>query len=103
LEIEFHNKKIETLYTTGKSSKLKLDQQIVQSFFETVAILESAKDIHDLWNSPGLHFEKLQRYTHRYSARLSRKWRLEMSIDWQNEQMTVGIIGLEEISNHYGG
>lgn len=42
-------------------------------------------------------------YTNRYSARLNQKYRLEMSIDWQNEVMTVGIVSLEDISNHYGG
>ncbi len=103
MEIVFNNKKLETLYTTGKSSKYKLEHKVISSFFEVVAILESSKDIYDLWKMPGLNFEKLKGYADRYSARLSVKWRLEMSIDWKNEEMTIGIIGLEEISNHYGG
>ena len=99
----FNNRKLETLYTTGKSSKYRLEKRIVESFFEVVTILESAKDINDLWQFPSLNFEKLQGLKNRYSVRLDKKWRLEMEIDWQNDEMTVGIIGLEEISNHYGG
>jgi proteic killer suppression protein len=68
-----------------------------------VAILEAAKDIHDLWRQPSLNFEKLKGFENRFSARLNRKWRLEMTIEWTCEKMTIGIISLEEISSHYGG
>lgn len=103
MEIVFNNKKLESLYTTGKSTKYKLEPRIISSFYEVVAILESSKDIYDLWQFPGLNFEKLQGYETRYSARISGKWRLEMTIDWQNDEMTIGILGFEEITNHYGG
>jgi len=103
LEIRFNNRKLETLYTTGKSPKYKLAKQDIASFFEVVAILEAAKDIYDLWKQPSLNFEKLKGHEKRYSARLNRQYRLEMSIEWQNEALTVGILGLEDISNHYGG
>ncbi len=102
MEVVFNNKKLETLYTTGKSNKYKLERAIVESFFEVVAILEAAKDIYDLWKQPSLNFEKLTN-SEIYSARINKKWRLEMSIDWQDEKSTIGIIGIEEISNHYGG
>ena len=39
----------------------------------------------------------------RYSAKLNKKYRLEMTIRWINDKCTIGIIGLEDISNHYGG
>jgi len=103
LEITFNNKKLKTLYETGQCNKYKLDKNTKESFFEVVAILESSKDIHDLWKIRSLNFEKLKGFKNRYSVRLSSKWRLEMTIDWQNEIMTVGIINLEDISNHYGG
>ena len=51
---------------------------------------------------PSLKFEKLSGTNNRHSARLNRQYRLEMIIDWTNEKMTVGIIGIEEMSNHYG-
>lgn len=103
MDIIFNNKKLKQLYETGKSSKYRLEKQIIETFFEVVAALEASKDINDLWHLPSLHFEKLNGYENRYSARLNKKYRLEMTIEWQNEIMTVGIIGLEDISNHYGG
>ena len=103
LKINFNNKNLKTLYTTGSSNKYRLEQSVIDNFFEVVAILEAAKDIYDLWKQPSMKFEKLRGYENRYSARLNKKWRLEMSIEWEDEKMTVGIIGLEEISSHYGG
>ena len=91
------------LYETGKSNKYKLERRIIENFFEVIAILEAAKDIHDLWSFPSLNFEKLKGFSKRYSVRLGRKYRLEMSIEWINEEMTIGIIDLEELSSHYGG
>jgi len=103
LEIRFHNNKLKTLYVSGKSSKYKLDKQVITAFFEVVTILEAAKDIYDLWRQPSLNFEKLTGSTNRYSARITKQYRLEMSIEWQNDASTVGILELEDITNHYGG
>lgn len=103
MEITFTNKKLEKLYETGSSNKYKLEKAVITSFFEVVAILESSKDIYDLWKLPSLKFEKLQGHENKYSARLTQKWRLEMFINWTNEIKSIGIIGIEDISNHYGG
>jgi toxin HigB-1 len=103
LEIVFHNKKLLALYESGSGRQLRIEKPVVESFFEVVAVLEAAKDIYDLWKLPSLNFKRLRGAKDRYSARLNLKWRLEMSIEWENEAMTVGIIGLDEITNHYGG
>ncbi len=102
MEISFPNKKLLDLYECGSGRPLRLEQRVVDSFFDVVAILEAAKDIHDLWRRRGLNFKRLQGHKNRYSTRLDRKWRLELAIEWTNEAMTIGIIGLEEITNHYG-
>jgi len=103
LTIEFKNKQLLTLYKKGKSKKYTLNKAVLNNFFSVVVILESAKDIYDLWNLPSLNFEKMQGFKSRYSVRLNKKYRLEMTIEWTNEELTIGIIGLEDISNHYGG
>jgi toxin HigB-1 len=103
VEIVFPNRKLLALYESGSRRPLRLEQRVVDSFFEVVAILEAAKDIHDLWRRPGLNFEKLRGTKDRYSARLDRTWRLEMNIEWTDQAMTIGIIGLDGISKHYGG
>ncbi|HCL57746.1 MAG TPA: plasmid maintenance system killer protein [Spirochaetia bacterium] len=103
MEVVFNNNKLLDLYEKGKSNKYKLEKQVVKSFFEVISVLEAAKDIHDLWKMPSLNFEKLEGCKKLYSARLNNKYRLEMSIEWTDAHCIVGIIALEEISNHYGG
>jgi len=31
------------------------------------------------------------------------KYRIEMEIDWENQEKTVGLVGIVELSGHYGG
>lgn len=95
------NKKLEGLYTSGTSRKYKLNKQEVKNFFWIVEVIQAAKDIYDFWNEPSLNFEKLRGMEKRYSLRLNRKYRLEVEIEWENEEQTVGIVGIDEISNHY--
>lgn len=95
------DKELEKLYTTGKSSKLRLPEQVVDKFFATIQKIEAATDIHDLLADKGLRFEKLKGADNRYSMRLSQKYRLEMSINWTNESQTTGDFYLLTISNHY--
>jgi len=102
LEVQFHNKELKKLYCTKKSKKLKLPGNVIINFFKAVAKLEGARDIYELWNLRSLKFKKLQGSESVYAVRLDIKYRLKMSIEWTNEELTVGIIGLEEISNHYG-
>ncbi len=103
MQIEFGKRDLRTLYETGACRKLRLPAEVIRDFAVTVRILEAAKDIYDLWQEPSLKFEKFHGCKSRYSVRLSRKWRLEMEIEWENDQKTIGILTLVEISSHYGG
>ena len=98
----FKNKNLQELYTTQKSKKYKLDLHVVRKFIEVITSILAAKDIYDLWNEPSLKYEKLKGDKNRYSFRIDRKYRLEVEVDWENEEKTIGIIGIDEISNHYG-
>lgn len=97
----FSNKKLEQLYTTGRSKKYKLEKQIIQDFIWLVGVIDAAKDIYDFWDKPALNFEKMEGEEKRYSFRISRKYRLEVDIEWENNEQTVGIVGIDEISRHY--
>lgn len=103
MRVDFKNKHLIELYTRGRSRKYPLPANLVKKFIEVVAILEAAHDIYDLWREPSLRFEKLEGHENRYSARLNQKWRLEMEIDWENKEKTVGLILISDISSHYGG
>lgn len=102
MEVEIDDKELEQLYTTGKSRKLRLPQQVIDKFFATIQKIESAISIHDLWADKGLNFKRLKGYENRHSMRLSGKYRLEMSITWTDENQTIGKFYLLTISNHYG-
>lgn len=101
MEFTFGNKELEKLYTTGKSKKYRLSSDVIDKFFARIQQIEAANFIYDLWNNKGLNFEKLQGSENTYSMRLTIKYRLEMNIDWKNDEMTIGDFIITEISNHY--
>lgn len=102
MQIEFKNRTLIQLYKTGKSKKLKLPGSVVKKFFIRIQQLEAAVNIYDLWKTSSLNFEKLKGFKNRYSVRLDKKWRLEMEIEWVDNEKTRGIIYIDEISSHYG-
>lgn len=101
MNFTFKNKELEKLYITGKSKKLKLPNDIIEKFFARIQQIEAANDIYDLWNDKGLNFEKMTNTENSYSMRLKIKYRLEMDIDWSNEELTIGDFFITDISNHY--
>jgi len=101
MDFRFDNKDLEKLYIEGRSRKYRLPEDIVDKFFARIRQLESANDIHDLWNDKGLNFEKLQGYESRYSMRLKLKYRLEMIVEWKNNENSIGEFIIIDISNHY--
>jgi plasmid maintenance system killer protein len=101
LEVFFTNKHLETLYTTGKSPKYRLPTHVIDKFFATVQKIEAAESTSDLAADKGLRFKKLAN-ADTYSMRLNDKYRLEMSLKWEDENHTVGQFLLFDITNHYG-
>ncbi len=101
VEYYFSNNKLEDLYTKGKSKKYRLERHIIEDFIWLVGIIDAAKDIHDFWGQPSLNFEKLKGSATRHSFRISKKYRLEVNVEWINGEQTIGIFAIEEISKHY--
>ncbi len=101
MEAYFTNKELKKLYEEGKSKKYPIPTDIAKKFVMCVQKVMAANDIYDFWRDPSLNFEKLNGYENRYSMRLKLKYRLEMEIEWQNTECTIGICSIDEISNHY--
>lgn len=101
MEVFVKNKELQKLYETGKSKKYPLPKNIVENFIYCMQVLEDAETIYDIWNDKSLNFEKLKGTENSYSMRLNAKYRLEMDIDWINQECTVGIVEVTDISNHY--
>ncbi len=101
--VTFEEPALRELYETGQARKYrKVPAPVVKKLPRAVEVLKAAKVIQDIWSFPAYKFERLQGHSNRYSMRLDRTWRLEMSILWDDETCTVGIIGLEDLSAHYG-
>ncbi len=101
MDVYINDKELEKLYTTGRSKKLTLPDHVVDKFFATVQKIDASVTMHDFLHDKGLKFEKLKGKNNIYSMRLSGKYRLEMNVSWENEEMTIGVFSLITISNHY--
>ena len=99
MNVYIADKDLEKLYVTGISKKLKLRKDIIDKFFATVQKISAARDIYDLWKDPALNFEK---YMDHYSVRLSGKYRIEMRVEWEGDDKSMGDFYLFRISSHYG-
>lgn len=102
MQILFRNKHLIQLYETGKSRKYQLPPPVLEKFFMRVQQLEAAFDIYDLWKTTSLNFKRLEGYDNRFSLRIDRKYRLEIEIEWEDEEKTKGKVIILEISKHYG-
>lgn len=102
MNVTCNNKKLMKVYKTGKQSKkYRLQQNVIDKFIMRVDTLIAAETIHDLWKHPALNFERLQGYDNRFSVRINNQYRLEVEIEWQNSDKTIGNIELLDISKHY--
>jgi plasmid maintenance system killer protein len=99
MNVYISDKDLKNLYLTGTSKKLKLRKDIIDKFFASVQKISAARDIYDLWQDPALKFEK---YKDHYSVRLSGKFRLEMNVEWEDNDKIRGDFYLFRISSHYG-
>lgn len=102
LDVILDDKELVKLYTTGKSKKLRLPDQVIEKFLSTIQKVEASVTIYDLWADKGLRFEKLKGSEKLYSMRISGKYRLEMEVEWKDDRQTIGKFHLLTISNHYG-
>jgi len=101
MDFRFENKDLEKLYTTGRSRKYRIPDDIIEKFFARIRQIESAYNIYDLWSDKGLNFEKMQGSESRWSMRLKLKYRLEMTIEWQDSGQTIGEFIITDITIHY--
>ena len=101
MNVNIDDKELIKLYETGQSRKLKLPEEVVDKFMVCVQKIDAANTIHDLWKDASLNFKKLQGNSNHYSMRLTKKWRLEMEIDWENNEQTIGNFTIIDISIHY--
>ncbi len=97
----FKTRKLEALYYQDKGAK-RYPAQVVQGFFQVMAIIASAPDERDLYALKSLHFEQLRGARGQRgerSIRLNREYRLIVAIETDQEGRYMLIISIEK---HYG-
>ena len=103
MKVHFKNRELETLYRMGKSRKGGMPQAHVKRFSLRKQVLEAAITIFDLWKSPSLNFEGIKGFNNKFSLRVNDQYRLEIEIEFEDEERTRGDINIMHISDHYGG
>lgn len=101
MEVNFDNKELVNLYSGLPSKKTRLPKNIIDKFFQAIAVLEAATRIEDVWSFRSYRFKKLEGTENRFSMRLNDQWRLEMRIEFDDDSLTTGVVFIEDISNHY--
>lgn len=97
MDFVFKKKKLERLYTTGKDAHKY--PNVIDDFFEVMAIIEAAQSEQDLYANKGLHFEKLKGNRGKqgqHSLRLNQQWRLIITIEQDQDGKYILIIDIED-------
>ena len=100
MRLQFKNPKLEALYTQEKNAH-KYPAEVIENFFEVMAILESIPDEQALYKLKGLRFEKLQGKRgkeQQRSIRLNDQWRLILTIE--EDPQSKFILLIEIIDYH---
>jgi proteic killer suppression protein len=93
----FKDKKLEALYTEEKDAHKY--PNVVDDFFEVMAIVDAVLDERDLYAQKGLHFEKLAAQRGKKgqrSLRLNKQWRLIVSLEKDDAGSYLQIIAIED-------
>ncbi len=97
MRFRFKDKKLEALYTEEKNAHKY--PNVVDDFFEVMAIIAAALSERDLYANKGLRFEKLvgQRGKQgQRSLRLNKQWRLIVTLEEDAESFYLQILGIED-------
>ncbi|MBK8945402.1 MAG: type II toxin-antitoxin system RelE/ParE family toxin [Ignavibacteriae bacterium] len=100
MDWEIKDKELIKLYETGKSKKFRIQKYVLEKFFIRIQQIEAANTIHDLWQTSSLKFKYLESEKI-YSMRIDGKYRLEIEVEWENDEKTIGKFNIINLSNHY--
>ena len=104
MEIHFDQDYLRDLFYHGKcfDKKHRFQPQIIKRYIDRINTLESVDGIEELYRYNSLNFEALQGDKKgEYSIRINDQYRIEFTIEQSNDQCSVSICNIKEISNHY--
>lgn len=92
------------LYEDGrcKDKKHRYQPDIVRRYQKAISFLMFAERIEDLWNQKSLNYEVLSGDKRcRSSIRVNDKYRVEFTVDINENEPILTICNVVELSNHY--
>jgi proteic killer suppression protein len=93
---QFKSKKLEELFTSEKGAH-RYEPEVIDAFFEAMAVITAARDERDLYAQKGFHFEKLSgQRKHEHSLRLNRQFRLIVTLEKDKSGKYVLVISIED-------
>jgi proteic killer suppression protein len=96
LRFRFKSQKLKALYTEYKG-KQKFPPEVIDAFFEVMAIIDAAPDERDFYELKGLHYEQLSGgRAGQHSMRLNKQWRLVVEIEKDQGGTSVLVISIED-------
>jgi proteic killer suppression protein len=97
VRFRFKDKKLEALYTEEKNAHKY--PNVIDDFFDVMAMIDAALDERDLYANKGLHFERLSGQRGKQgqrSLRLNKQWRLIVTLEKDEEGSYLQIIDIED-------
>jgi proteic killer suppression protein len=102
--VTFEEIYLKELYENGKTSdkKHRFQPDIVKRYKDRIAFLMAASSKEELYPIKSLHFEALQGDKRgRFSIRVNKQYRIEFTLNENDEQPVLTICNIVELSNHY--
>ena len=104
MEIVFEKEYLRELFYEVKTSdkKHRFQPQIVRRYIRVMNILDSVEKVEDLFLYHSLNYEKLTGEKNGLeSVRINHQYRLEFKTSYKDNEKTITICNIIELSNHY--
>lgn len=104
MEIIFEKEYLKELFYEGKTSdkKHRFQPQIIRRYIRVINVLDSVERVEDLLKFHSLNYEKLKGEKEGLeSVRVNHQYRIEFKSSFKDNEKTITICNIIELSNHY--
>ena len=104
MEIIFEKEYLRELFYDGKTSdkKHRFQPQVISRYIRVLNILDSVEKVEDLYLFHSLHYERLNGdKAGLESVRVNHQYRIEFKSSFKDNEKTISICNIIELSNHY--
>lgn len=102
--VTFETEPLQILYQEGRSpdKKHRFQPDIIRRYQKAINFLKGASSIESLWQIRSLNYEVLSGdKAGRSSVRVNDQYRVEFTVDVNNNEPILTVCNILELSNHY--